>query len=952
MAKEILKLSNLSKFYTGSQSVVVGLNEVNLSFSRGEFVAITGESGSGKSTLSHVLGGILPYESGEMFFAGKPTSHYDSADWEAYRRDNISFISQNYGILPGATVMENVVSALLLTGMEKLEAHTAVEALLRQVELWDLHKRRAAKLSSGQKQRLSIARALAKPAPILIADEPTGNLDPENSAKVIDLLTQAAQERLVILVTHEFSEAEHCATRHIILQDGKVVMDAPLGSPYEPEAFVRRPKSKKPVSHYVARLQQRSRPVWSSFLALFFALTAFAVFAFLGTLIVNLDDSSTRPYDNSIFKNGDEDRIVVVRQDGLPLTEEDYAALLSVSHVQQLEVYGYVTDHQYAYREGVDYDIITREEIRTDANQNEILFLYPSPKMRSSAPFMKTIPLLPEGQTFLTAGRLPENMYEVVAVGDESMIGQELTVYLSNTTYMPSDVYMEIKMTVVGVTDLEDGLYFHEDIGRVWMQIRLKATGNKGKSGWCFLPNSAVPEGEYLGPSTLITEMNLKHFDNLKRFSKIAGLLPETIGGQWKFYNFNAVNDDQAEEYISLRAMGNDSDVYFLTHLWNYQSLSLTTSDAYAPFFRNQIISNSTVKYGPQEKNCFTFYPLGDSAIAEDGSIQPGQYLILYWANDTDVWAVSAESVSYAGIYGHKAVKLTMDENGVPSGYGDSQIWTVTLVGNNVFTIRSNYSTVTYTEIDGQVHEIVENLETYLSSGFVHPSHAQNEAFRYWTIDRQRNYKSDDDLLSGFVWVSQKDFDRLVWDGGCEQASLTIADYAYADRVLNAIQEMGYVAASPYQLGSVKQDEGLAQQREQTLLICIAALAAIVALQVILLRAMFLGQMDSYRLLSNIGLSFKMAKRSILWQILLFCITGQLINIGALALCNHLAVERIVHILRYLHPLAIVSLIAVHFAVSMAAAWWIAATLRKQVYALVARENDLPVEDTEQEAEL
>ena len=99
MEKAILQLESVSKFYTSGQNVVVGLNSVTLAFHTGEFVAITGESGSGKSTLSHVLSGILPYESGEMYINGRPTSHYDGTDWERYRRDNISFISQNYGIL-------------------------------------------------------------------------------------------------------------------------------------------------------------------------------------------------------------------------------------------------------------------------------------------------------------------------------------------------------------------------------------------------------------------------------------------------------------------------------------------------------------------------------------------------------------------------------------------------------------------------------------------------------------------------------------------------------------------------------------------------------------------------------------------------------------------------------------------------------------------------------------
>ena len=347
MAAELLRLENLSKFYTGKQSVVVGLDKLNLSFRRGEFVAITGESGSGKSTLSHVLGGILPFESGEMYFGGKPTSHFDGVDWERYRRDQISFISQNYGILPGATVLGNVVSALRLTGMNKQEAVEAAQDILKQVELWDFRRRRAAKLSSGQKQRLSIARALAKPAPILIAAEPTGPLDPENSIKVMELLAQAAKERLVILVTHEFPEAEPYATRHIVLQDGRVIMDAPLREAAEPAPLPqRRRDGTKLLSFYVSALQQRSRPVWTSLMIAFFAITPFSVFAFMGNFIVALDDTATRKYDDRAFANGSPTRIIVSTSDNQPMTEADYEAILGANHVIALERNGYVTDVQ------------------------------------------------------------------------------------------------------------------------------------------------------------------------------------------------------------------------------------------------------------------------------------------------------------------------------------------------------------------------------------------------------------------------------------------------------------------------------------------------------------------------------------------------------------------------------------------------------------------------------
>ena len=192
----IIRLDNLSKFYTSQTSVAVGLSGISLSFDVGEMVAVTGESGSGKSTLAHVLGGIIPYESGELYVGNAPTSHFDAADWEKYRRDTVSFISQSYGILVGNTVFENVESALRFYGMPADEAARLSDDILKRVDLYEFRTRRADRLSSGQKQRLSIARALAKPSKILIADEPTGNLDSENSEKVIRLLKEASAERL------------------------------------------------------------------------------------------------------------------------------------------------------------------------------------------------------------------------------------------------------------------------------------------------------------------------------------------------------------------------------------------------------------------------------------------------------------------------------------------------------------------------------------------------------------------------------------------------------------------------------------------------------------------------------------------------------------------------------------------------------------------------------------
>lgn len=462
MAETILELRNLSKFYTGNASVTVGLNDVSLSFAKGEFVAVTGESGSGKSTMAQVLGGILPYESGELLYCGHPTSHYEGADWESYRRDNIGYISQSYGILPGTTVLENVVSALRLTGIEKEKATDKAKEILEEVELSEFANRRAAKLSSGQKQRLSIARALAKPVPVLIADEPTGNLDSENSAKVIELLAKAAKDRLVILITHEFSEAENDATRRIALQNGQVVLDTKLrdfeapAEPGEAEAPAAKKAGRKKLSGYVARLLRHARPVWCIVMTLFFLVTAFSIFAFFGTFIRALDDTPTRIFDNAAFRNGDPCRIAVTRADGADFTADDWIKLLSVRYTEKLERYGLIADINYGYREGIDYRVdFTLKPVRVgdgvDYIKEETVTLL------NSNCFMQTVPVLSEdGKTdrnaaFLKAGRLPEAVNEVVAVGDEALLGTEMTVYLRDLKNWSSSQFIHKICTVVGV---------------------------------------------------------------------------------------------------------------------------------------------------------------------------------------------------------------------------------------------------------------------------------------------------------------------------------------------------------------------------------------------------------------------------------------------------------------------------------------------------------------------
>ena len=220
----LLSLKDVGKIYVSEGNVTVGIRGVNLSFDRGEFVAITGKSGSGKSTLLNVISGMDSYEEGELYIEGQTTSHYLQPEWEEYREKYISFIFQDYNIIESFTVLQNVELALMHIEDKKARRERAME-LIRRVGLASHVKQKGSKLSGGQKQRTVIARALAKDSPIILADEPTGNLDSATSKEIISLLREVSEDKLLIVVTHNFEQVEDCATRHVRIFDGAVEAD-------------------------------------------------------------------------------------------------------------------------------------------------------------------------------------------------------------------------------------------------------------------------------------------------------------------------------------------------------------------------------------------------------------------------------------------------------------------------------------------------------------------------------------------------------------------------------------------------------------------------------------------------------------------------------------------------------------------------------------------------------
>ncbi len=239
----MLQLKNICKAYTTGDFTQVALDDVSISFRDNEFVAILGPSGSGKTTLLNVMGGLDHYDSGDMIVDGISTHRYRDRDWDAFRNNRIGFVFQSYNLIPHQTILQNVELALTLSGVGKAERTRCAKAALESVGLGEHVNKKPSQLSGGQMQRVAIARALINDPEIVLADEPTGALDSRTSVQIMDLLTQIAQDRLVIMVTHNPELAADYATRTVNLADGVIQSDSDPFFPTEEEMHL----SRKPV---------------------------------------------------------------------------------------------------------------------------------------------------------------------------------------------------------------------------------------------------------------------------------------------------------------------------------------------------------------------------------------------------------------------------------------------------------------------------------------------------------------------------------------------------------------------------------------------------------------------------------------------------------------------------------------------------------------------------------
>ena len=234
----MLKLTEIVKDYRAGDNIVRALDGISVEFRKSEFVSVLGASGCGKTTLLNIIGGLDRYTSGQLSIDGQNTDTFKSVDWDLYRNQRIGFIFQSYNLIPQISILANVELALTLSGVPAKDRKKRAQEALEKVGLGAQIKKKPNQLSGGQMQRVSIARALINNPDIILADEPTGALDSTTSVNVMELLKEIAQDRLVIMVTHNPELAEQYSTRIIRMSDGKITGDTmPYDSSAEDEAL-------------------------------------------------------------------------------------------------------------------------------------------------------------------------------------------------------------------------------------------------------------------------------------------------------------------------------------------------------------------------------------------------------------------------------------------------------------------------------------------------------------------------------------------------------------------------------------------------------------------------------------------------------------------------------------------------------------------------------------------
>jgi ABC-type lipoprotein export system ATPase subunit len=432
----MLQLRNVSKYYYSNNKITLGLSKIDLDFHVGEFIVITGESGSGKSTLLNVLSGLDTYEQGKMFINDSDISHFSVSELEEYRRKYIGFVFQNYNIVENYTVLENIEMALIIQGFNKEKRRERTFELIDLVGLKSKANVKASKLSGGEKQRVVIARALAKDSKIIVCDEPTGNLDSKTSKKIIQLLYSLRKDKLIIVVSHNSSNYQEFLTREIRLFDGEVVEDKLVrkNKKIEVETDLKPFKPKVVDLFFIGLKNVLSVPRKSFFTYL---IISFIIVAFIFLYGANLEQRNTSStFETPYFNNSVDSRIVITKYNTQEFTLTELETINSLEYVREVIEYDYVFDttllNKY-YNESYDF------------------FEYIS---------YKILPVSSLDEFDLISGALPLEQNQIV-ISENNYYSIGDTINLSNQIHIQEigfDNTLDYSFVVVGIVESDNNL--------------------------------------------------------------------------------------------------------------------------------------------------------------------------------------------------------------------------------------------------------------------------------------------------------------------------------------------------------------------------------------------------------------------------------------------------------------------------------------------------------------
>ena len=624
----LLELKNVSKFYYGKDTVASGFTKVNLKLDNNEFIAITGESGSGKSTLLNVISGLDTYEEGEMYINGEETSGYTELDFENYRKKYIGNIFQNFNLVNSYTVYQNVELVLLINGYKKRKVKKKILEVLEKVDLLKYKNTKVSKLSGGQKQRVAIARALIKETPIIVADEPTGNLDSKTAENIIELLHEVSKDKLVIIVTHNYEQVEKYVTRKLTMHDGKIIEDKKIkqkeikldneiiqnsnkkeeknnvifensietsNEEIEKEVFklsdIPNVQNKKKNISNLNKIRLGIRNTFNIkikfilLLLVFFFMTA-AIFGEYSSYKKQEYEASNLGYNN-FFRDTSDKRIVIQKEDLSEITAEDYEKIETLPNI----------------------DYIDKDDILLDSD----IYLYSDTfGINGTA---KSIDLFDPSK--IVYGEMPKNDNEIIIYGasynymlsnmPEKLIGLECTASGNLTGEINN-----LKLKIVGIAHIPSdeevdygGSYFYVsnnvlDLFRRYININNSSTitefnGKTFKSSgysnqYKVIPNSKVRKGYAIVPVS---------FDYMTKYNNARNYpIDITVENMYFTDKLSLKISNTYDDYYFERLTGIDKDLFY-----SYDGAIFVNDEEYAELFNKGNYQSSVFIKDVKEKD-------------------------------------------------------------------------------------------------------------------------------------------------------------------------------------------------------------------------------------------------------------------------------------------------------------------------------------------------------------